>query len=80
MFDGLTIETIGKSLDALEKFGLIGCIPENFVVERGEYQTNPNTYWVHTDKSRFTSKPMNYQKRKFIHVSQCLDDNTTGSL
>jgi hypothetical protein len=73
---GIRHTTRDKALDALKKFGLIGCIPENFVIERGEYKTDANTYWVYTDAERFTTKPMNYPKRKVIHVSKYLNDDT----
>lgn len=71
---GIRHTTRDKALDALKKFGLIGCIPENFVVERGEYKTEANTYWIHKDAERFTTEPINYPKRNVIHRSH-LQDN-----
>ncbi|UOY94184.1 helix-turn-helix domain-containing protein [Ectobacillus sp. JY-23] len=71
---GIKPTTRDKVLDALKKFGLIGCSPEDFVIERGEHKTDANTYWVHRDASRFTTTPINYQKRKVIHSSR-LQDN-----
>ncbi|WP_440971068.1 hypothetical protein ACSS6N_12030 [Peribacillus frigoritolerans] len=79
----VSIETIGnktgirnttrdKALDALKKFRLIGCIAENFVFERGEHQTDSNTYWVYTDANWFTSSAIDYTKRRVIHISQHL--------
>jgi hypothetical protein len=77
----VSVETISKKtgirptsrnngLDALKKYGLIECLPENFIIERGEYKTDANTYWVNKDPTKFRTIPRDYLKRKVIHISQ----------
>lgn len=72
-YSGILPTTRDKYLRELKGFCLIGSMPEDFCLERGEYHTESSMYWI-KDISQWLSVPnYNFPKRKVYHVSTHVD-------
>lgn len=78
---GVSIETIStrtgirassrdRALDALKKYNLIKCHPENFVVGKGDIETPANTYETVLNVNLFNDEPQFYRKRTVMSLEQ----------
>lgn len=77
-YSGILPSTRDKYLKELKGFGLIGSTPENFCIERGQFQTEPSSYWIQ-GTSNWSSEPnYNFPKRKVYHVSTHVDYGKTN--
>lgn len=72
-YSGVLPSTRDKYLRELKGFGLIGCLPENYCIDRAQYHTEPNTYWMKETAEWLKEPNYNFPKRKVYHVSTHTD-------
>ncbi|WKA53439.1 hypothetical protein [Planococcus shixiaomingii] len=71
---GLKPTTRDKALKMLKAYYLVFCAPEDFCLDRGNYNTNSNTYVVIEEANQWNVIPnFNFPKRKVYHVSTHVD-------
>lgn len=72
-YSGILPSSRDKYLKELKGYGLIGCLPENFCIERGQYITEPSVYWVKESSEWLNKANYNFPKRIVYHVSTHVD-------
>ncbi|TRZ37010.1 hypothetical protein CEQ21_16070 [Niallia circulans] len=72
-YSGILPSTRDKYLKELKGFCLIGSLPEDFCIERGEYHTESSMYWIKDSDDWLIDPDYNFPKRKVYHVSTHTD-------
>lgn len=77
---GIKPTTRDTALKMLKGYHMLICMPSNFCLERGDYKTEPSTYWVVEDSSDWSNTPnYNFITRKVYHVTTHPDFVESGA-
>ncbi|PHF91529.1 hypothetical protein [Bacillus wiedmannii] len=67
---GVRATSRDKALDGLKKYGLIKCYASDYIIDKGDLETPPNTYVVVENANLFNLKPVPYKKRTVKTLEQ----------